>query len=262
MKKIISLAMCLILLLSLCACGKSEEAKAVEEKIASIGEVTLEKTDTIKEVNSAYNALDSKDKEQVENTNVLRDAMYSSLVMRYSEMNNHSSILAAGVARVWNEVGAQDFWSSFQCVLYFKDEHSVQQLKTMRALSSDDPDDWKIIVWGAGCALDKETYYLSKHPDTDEEIAVVVDMAMPIGHAYDILPEMEETLYSDVTQFIKDYKEEMPEECELLREWSLESSSFADFAMEPSGNLNDYQAKLSEYESTMSRYEREADMMK
>ena len=90
MKKIISLAMCLILLLSLCACGKSEEAKAVEEKIASIGEVTLEKTDTIKEVNSAYNALDSKDKEQVENTNVLRDAMYSSLVMRYSEMNNQS----------------------------------------------------------------------------------------------------------------------------------------------------------------------------
>ncbi len=33
MKKIISLAMCLILLLSLCACGKSKQAKAVEEQM-------------------------------------------------------------------------------------------------------------------------------------------------------------------------------------------------------------------------------------
>lgn len=41
MKKIISLAMCLILLLSLCACGKSKQAKAVEEQISTIGDVSL-----------------------------------------------------------------------------------------------------------------------------------------------------------------------------------------------------------------------------
>ena len=47
MKKIISLAMCLILLLSLCACGKSKQAKAVEEQISTIGDVSLEKETSV-----------------------------------------------------------------------------------------------------------------------------------------------------------------------------------------------------------------------
>ena len=40
MKKIISLALCLLLLLSLCACGQSKAAKAAQEAISQIGEVT------------------------------------------------------------------------------------------------------------------------------------------------------------------------------------------------------------------------------
>lgn len=257
--------MALVMCLSLCACGKSEQTKAVEEKIAAIGEVTLEKTDTIREINDEYNALDDKDKNEVENADVLRDAIYSSLVMRYSEMSKQCSVLADGVIRVWDVVGGQDFWDYFNAVLNFTDDESVQRMKAMRKYSfeigaTDDPDDWKVVVWAAGCAFDEDYKY--RKPDTDEEIAAVVDIATPIGHAYDILPEMEETLHLDVTQFIKDYEEEMPEKCEFLREWSLESSSFADFALNPSGILSDYRVKLSEYESAMSRYEREMDMLK
>ena len=55
MKKIISLAMCLILLLSLCACGKSKQAKAVEEQISTIGDVSLEKEATILSTLENYN---------------------------------------------------------------------------------------------------------------------------------------------------------------------------------------------------------------
>ena len=41
MKKIISLAVCLLLLLSLCACGQSKAAKAAQEAISQIGEVNI-----------------------------------------------------------------------------------------------------------------------------------------------------------------------------------------------------------------------------
>ena len=41
MKKIVSIVLALCLCLSLCACGKSKAAKAAEEAITAIGEVTL-----------------------------------------------------------------------------------------------------------------------------------------------------------------------------------------------------------------------------
>lgn len=51
MKRRMSLVLVLVMCLSLCACGKSEAVKAVEEKIASIGEVSIDKADIIQEVN-------------------------------------------------------------------------------------------------------------------------------------------------------------------------------------------------------------------
>ena len=66
MKKIISLAMCLILLLSLCACGKSKQAKAVEEQISTIGDVSLEKEATILSTLENYNQLSDAEKETVD----------------------------------------------------------------------------------------------------------------------------------------------------------------------------------------------------
>ncbi len=47
------------------SCGKSEEAKAVIEKINAIGEITLEKESLIAEAENAYTQLSEKDKKAV-----------------------------------------------------------------------------------------------------------------------------------------------------------------------------------------------------
>ena len=265
MKKTISLLLALVMCLSLCACGKSEEVIAVEEKIASIGEITIDSTETINAARDAYNALNDEDKEKVENANILREATFESLVIRCTEMNRHSSILSAGVIRVWEEFGGQDFWKWFDDVLLFKDENSLQETKD-RYAATKNPEDWVIGVWCAGYALDKAAFSdaegVAKLPETDEEVAYAVALATPIGHAYDVLPGMDESIREDVAQFIKDYKEQCSEECAVLQEWSLESSIFAEFAVEPSGSLLDYQTKLAEYESAMSRFQKEAEMLK
>ena len=265
MKKTISLLLALVMCLSLCACGKSEEVIAVEEKIASIGEITIDSTETINAARDAYNALNDEDKEKVENANILREATFESLVIRCAEMNRHSSILSAGVVQVWEEFGGQDFWKWFDDVLRFKDENTLQEMKDHYA-TKEDSDGWKLLVWCAGYALDKAAFSdaegVAKLPETDEEVAYAVALATPIGYAYDVLPDMDESIREDVAQFIKDYKEQRSEECAVLQEWSLESSVFAEFAIEPSGSLLDYQTKLAEYESAMSRFQKEAEMLK
>ena len=67
MKKLIALLLTLVLCLSLCACGKSEAAQAVEEMIDGIGEVTYESKAKLDEIEAAYESLSDKEKEEVEN---------------------------------------------------------------------------------------------------------------------------------------------------------------------------------------------------
>ena len=86
MKKIISLAMCLILLLSLCACGKSKQAKAVEEQISTIGDVSLEKEATILSTLENYNQLSDAEKETVENYSILENAIDTISALKQAEI--------------------------------------------------------------------------------------------------------------------------------------------------------------------------------
>ena len=65
MKKIIALLLALMMCLTLCACGKSQEVKAVEE---AIGTLTAESSyKDIHDVWEQYSQFESKDKEKVEN---------------------------------------------------------------------------------------------------------------------------------------------------------------------------------------------------
>ena len=74
MKKIIALVLCAVMLLSLCACGKSKAVKSVEKSIASIGEVTLDSEAQITDARKAYDALSKEEKEGVENYSTLKEA--------------------------------------------------------------------------------------------------------------------------------------------------------------------------------------------
>ena len=62
MKKVIALFFAVVMLLSLCACGKSDNAKVCEGLIGTIGEVTLESGETIKLAEEAYDALSEEEK--------------------------------------------------------------------------------------------------------------------------------------------------------------------------------------------------------
>ena len=68
MKKIIAV---LLVMLTVClcfsGCGKSEEAKAVEEKIKALGEITLDSAAVLEEAEKAYASLSGEDKGDVKN---------------------------------------------------------------------------------------------------------------------------------------------------------------------------------------------------
>ena len=98
-------AICLVLLLTLClnACGgKSKEAKAADDLISSIGEVTLESESKIEAAEQAVSALNAEDKERLEGTETLAAARksYDTLVQEAAVAQE-----AADVEAVINAIG-------------------------------------------------------------------------------------------------------------------------------------------------------------
>ncbi len=74
MKKIVKLTLATLLTLTLVSCGKSQEVKKLEENISTIGEVTLDKEEMILSAEQTYASLEEKDKEEVENYELLLSA--------------------------------------------------------------------------------------------------------------------------------------------------------------------------------------------
>ena len=84
MKKTYVLLLVLILIFSLCACGKSEKATAVEDQITALGNITLESDAAITSAEKAWDALTEEEKAQVENYDALAAARssYDQLVLK------------------------------------------------------------------------------------------------------------------------------------------------------------------------------------
>ena len=82
-KNIACLLLCFIFLLTGC---KSKEAKAVDDAILSIGQVSSENTQAVKDAYAMYEALTEEQKEEVENFNILNEANNLVVAMEFDAM--------------------------------------------------------------------------------------------------------------------------------------------------------------------------------
>lgn len=98
MKKLLPILLALFFCLSLCACGQSEAAKAVDAQISAIGEITLESEALIIAAEQAVSALSTEDRESLKNASFLQDArnLYDTLVLEANVSRVEEIILTIG----------------------------------------------------------------------------------------------------------------------------------------------------------------------
>ena len=219
MKRVISLGLALIICLSLCACGNSQQQMS--------------------------------DK-------------FSDLTARMVEMNRQCDILTPGVMEIWNNVGGDRFWGVFERVLKFTSEDAFEVIRNNVPEDTHyTPDQYEwMIGMIVGDGFDPDFEKNNNSPLTESRKAFILENAMPLAVAYDTLAKNLNTLQEEVSQFIKDYKGKYPAEADLLKEWMLETLSYAEHAMSPSGTYADYQKQCTEYQRNVSRFMDEAKMLK
>lgn len=260
MRKALSIILVLIMCLSLCACGKSEEVNAVEEIITAIGEVSVDSKDAILKAEEAYNALSDADQGKVENYTILEEAktalkkaLFSSIVDNLCTVNTGSDTIASSVILVWENVGGKDFWTWYNSILKFQDE----------SLANMDETDEK----NNGLYYEMPAYALGRTKSTFADIPIeerqdIVDTCTVLANTYFGIIDMDEQLNKDITEFIELFGDAYPDESTFLREWYLESSVFVEFATNPNGARLDYQTQHTEYNSEMVKFQKEANLMK
>ena len=97
-KRVLSFALAAMMALFATACSQSEAAKAVDQKIEAIGEVSLDSEDAISAAEEALEGLSSEDKEQVKKTKKLEEARssYEDLVKQDEAAKIDEAISAIG----------------------------------------------------------------------------------------------------------------------------------------------------------------------
>ena len=113
MKKTIALILCAIMLLSLCACGKSEAVSATENAIKEIGEVTVDSGAAIAKAQKLYGILTESEKEKVGNRMALFeaqdafDALYGDVTYEnakeaYTKLSEAADLCISGMKSIYN----------------------------------------------------------------------------------------------------------------------------------------------------------------
>ena len=275
MRKFSKLLVVSLLLMSLCfsffGCGsstkketKSIEVLKVEDTITSLSNLPMDTYDDlikarkqIEDAEKAFNELSASDQAQVSNKNVLdseharlyeNEYVFAAQAIQF--MNINSDYTVATNVEIWDNVGASDFFSYVDYVI------ELGQIGYSGLVSKYGKGDADILFWAAGYALDYE--YFKSHFDnfTSSKISEIQSESETYVLCASNVLDAQETLEEFINIMKKDYSSAYGNEMSALWTWWVESSLYADHALNPSGNLNSYISEANQYTSNISRYQK------
>ena len=262
MRKLAVLLLSVLLMLSLCSC-KSKEAQAVDDLILAIGEVSLESRETIEQAQNALDELDSKKKEQVENTVLLEEAQakleeleaedyqeqYYALVNRMIDLHNDCGFVCSATGLLWNYWDAKlvpDLVGMIRSEFY--SEEACESLLEEKG--------WKdrLLMTVPAFYSGYETGDYYGDYKNEEVVDEVISGCVKFTEAYDRIIDEQYNLGEDIRKFKDKYEDTYTDEVGTLNEWFIDISLFADMALEPSGSLASYIDALTKHRSSTEYY--------
>lgn len=256
MKKFISLLLVLVMCLSLCACGKSKAAKAAEEAIAAIGEVTVDSGEAIANAEKLYGILTDAEKAEVENRLVLVEAqeafkkvqgeiVYQNAKEAYDKLKEVAELCVEGMDAIYGAwyfgiYNADDAYSStfyYQMSLDvpgFTSTELEEAGNTLGIKASTAKSDWRYSLWIVEAAI-------TARGDYDTITANMAD-------AEKVLQTLTEE-YDDYTYYPK------------LKDYYAAVKSYVEFFSSPSGSFNQLADTINSYENGIRTLESDVSFL-
>ena len=184
MRKGVLILVLLSVLILLTACGKTEEAQAVDEMILSLGEINEDSETDISEVESAYNELSEREQKSLDNYALLVNAR-----------NTYNQIKADAVKEAINDIGTVN-------------EDSGQVLERVRDIYDSLSDSQKGLVGNYSTLTDAEESYgliqigiIENLINSIGEVSLSTECAAAIQAAESAYQELDDSLKSKVGNY-------------------------------------------------------------
>lgn len=273
MKRTIVFFLAVMMCLTFVACqdeeeenSKSDAVKNVESMIDDLPAVSMETYDEILQarekidaVNAEYNKLSEEEKNDVDNKGVLdsecmrlfeSEYEQASLLIQYINLN--IDYVISGNVTIWDNVGASKFFD------YQKDVVLVGENGYDGLISQYGADSAFYIFWAAGFAVDKDYYGENFNNFSTTKIKETEQICQSYVQSTNNIKDSYETIKGFINIMVNDYSDEYQVKIEALQSWWVETSMYADHALNPDGNLNSYASAASEYQNNIQRYQKQA----
>lgn len=189
------------------------------------------------------------------NTEEMFKADMSSIADRLELLSLNCDLAAEGTLTIWENVGAEDFWVNYRAA------RQLNKDQTKSEYDSAYNEDCYPTVWCAAKGLCPNKID-SNQDMTADDMEYTIDLCVAFNNAFEYIDNNLDTLSDDLRAFRDTYEDQFPDETDVLNDWFIELSLYADFANNPSGNLNSYTEKAAEYKETMDRFSKTIDTYK
>lgn len=243
MKRLFSLVFILGLMLSLCACGKTQAAKDAEAAITAIGEVSTDSGDAIAKAEKLYGILTDSEKESINNRLTLVEAreayeklqgaaIYDNAKAAYEKIKETENLCIKGMDWVYDAwyygiYKADDYAYSFDTMFTAKLSGATREevIKAREELGLDESD--ASLMWEFSV---KTALRMLKNRGTFDKCKSNMEEASKI------LQELTEE-YKDYTYYPK------------LKEYYASVDAYVKFFVSPTGSFEQLKDTINSYEN-------------
>jgi hypothetical protein len=269
MKRVITMLLVLCMFFPLCAAA-SADTKNVEALMLAADAASDESISSAKE---AYNSLTENEKEQV--SEKAKEALFQARLMNLAnqiiEFDKACEYITITFGNAWATVGGQDVLGCMDAVRIFFRQPIKPLSETEYTLTEYIP--WLSVILGKECNekdVEKMLYVAAKaiNPGalywrdgkpmplywvSDDKIPETIKLCVEYNENEKYVKDNKDTLPEIVREFRKDYKSQYPDEVSTIDDWLIESQLFADFALNPYGDLKTFESEATEHLNTIRK---------
>jgi len=249
-KILLAIFMVVVMVLSLCSCGKSKDVKAAEDAINAIGEVNVNSEQSIIKAEKLYGLLTDVEKSNVENRLVLIEAReaYDKLKKQMVEEKASSAYKKIQIVADMCINGMDDIYGAWYWGIYKSRDVSYIEL-VFSSLSQETPSLSSSDLKEAADSLGYSSYLVKSNwqyalwtTETAQKNRGDYDKVRNyLSEAQSIIQEISRIDSNEYSVKLKNYYSSV--------------SAYADFFLSPSGNFSQLADTISEFEQSIKKAE-------
>lgn len=170
--------------------------------------------------------------------------------------------VTGSVYKIWTNSETDRVVGLFNSALLFNDAKKTPEEYADQLPFTEHEID--VLLWGIACGLNpavtEEKYGIKTGGFVGNGEQETIELCSELSAAYNNISDGIEHIAESCKLFKEIYSDSHAKEVELLNDWYIETSLYADFSLTPSGTMRTYAESINEYKNAINRYKKNIEV--